>query len=366
MRLLVTGGGTGGHIYPALSIVEALFSRGHLDQEGIAWVGSGDSIEERVLTKEGIPFYPVATGALRGSGVVGGLRGAMRSTKGVFQAQKILRRFDADVVLATGGYVSVPLVLAARLVRCPSLIYLPDMEPGLAVRFLTFFARRVAVSFAMVAEHFPPHKVLVSGYPVRSALYSTPKETARKRLGLRDDIPVLLVLGGSQGAHSINVAVRNELAALLRRVQLVHISGFNDQEMLEDARQMLSDEQQACYHLFPYLYERMVDALVAADLVVARAGAATLGEFPAVGVPAILVPYPHAGEHQDVNARYLAQKGAAIVVQDARLDGQLFSRIQELLDTPGRLEAMAHSSRALAVPNAAERIGEMLCLLAKG
>lgn len=366
MRLLVTGGGTGGHIYPALSVVEALSTRGFLDREGIAWIGSENSIEERVLTKEGIPFYPVATGALRGSGLLGALHGLTRSMAGAFQARKILCRFDADVVLGTGGYVCAPLVLAAWSTGCPSLIYLPDMEPGLAVRFLTFFARRVAVSFPVVAERFPPHKVMVSGYPVRSALYSTSKDTARESFGLREDIPVLLVLGGSQGAHSINVAVRNEMSALLRRVQLVHIGGFNDQEMLEASRQMLSDAQRARYHLFPYLYERMVDALVAADLVVARAGAATLGEFPAVGLPAILVPYPHAGQHQDVNARYLAQRGAAIIVQDDQLDGQLFSRVQELLDAPKRLEAMAHSSWALAAPNAAERIGEMLCSLAKG
>ncbi len=366
MRLLVTGGGTGGHIYPALSVVETLFARGHLDGERIAWVGSEDSIEERVLAKEGISFYPITTGALRGGGVGGALRGLTRSIRGLVEARRILRRFDADVVLATGGYVSVPLILAAWLRGCPSLIYLPDMEPGLAVRFLAFFTRRVAVSFPVVAKRFPPQKVMVSGYPVRSALYSTSKDAAREQLELRDDMPVLLVLGGSQGAHSINVAVRSELAALLRRVQLVHISGFNDQEMLEDARQMLSDDQRVRYHLFPYLYERMVDALVAADLVVARAGAATLGEFPAVGLPAILVPYPHAGQHQDVNARYLAQKGAAVIVQDDQLDGELFSRVQELLDAPRRLEAMAHSSWALAAPDAAERIGEMLCSLAKG
>lgn len=366
MRLLVTGGGTGGHIYPALSVVEALSTRELLDREGIGWVGSEDSIEERVLTKKGIPFYSVATGALRGNGVVGALRGLAQSVRGAFEARKILRGFEADVVLATGGYVSAPLVLAAWFTGCPSLIYLPDMEPGLAVRFLVYFARRVAVSFPVVAEHFPPHKVMVSGYPVRSALYSTSKDTAREHLGLRDDIPVLLVLGGSQGAHSINVAVRNEMAALLHRVQLVHISGFNDQEMLETSRQMLNHDQRARYHLFPYLYERMVDALVAADLVVARAGAAVLGEFPAVGLPTILVPYPHAGQHQDVNARYLAQRGAAIIVRDDQLDGQLFSRVQELLDAPERLEAMARSSWALAAPNAAERIGELLCSLAKG
>ncbi|MFP3896295.1 MAG: undecaprenyldiphospho-muramoylpentapeptide beta-N-acetylglucosaminyltransferase [Anaerolineales bacterium] len=366
MRLLVTGGGTGGHIYPALSVVEVLFSRGHLDRKEVAWVGSEDSIEERVLTKEGISFYPVTTGALRGSGVVGAVRGLIHSMTGASEARKILRRFDADVVLSTGGYVSVPLVLAAWSKGCPSLVYLPDMEPGLAVRLLAFFARRVAVSFPGVAEHFPPQKVMVSGYPVRSALYRISKDAARECLALRDDIPVLLVLGGSQGAHSINVAVRNELPALLRRVQLVHISGFDDQEMLEDARQILSDDQRVRYHLFPYLYERMADALVAADLVVARAGAATLGEFPAVGLPAILVPYPHAGQHQDVNARYLAQKGAAIVVQDHQLDGQLFARVQQLLDAPRRLEVMAHSSWALAAPNAAELIGEMLCSLAKG
>ncbi|MEA3408331.1 MAG: undecaprenyldiphospho-muramoylpentapeptide beta-N-acetylglucosaminyltransferase [Chloroflexota bacterium] len=366
MRLLVTGGGTGGHIYPALSVVDALSANGHLDRGEVGWVGNADSLEERVLAKEGITFYPVAAGALRGKGVAGTLRGSMRSMTGIFQAWKILYRFDANVVLATGGYVSVPLVLAAWLAGCPVLIYLPDMEPGLAVRFLAFFARRVAVSFPVVARRLPSRKVIVSGYPVRGALYATSKEAARDRLGLDDGRPVLLILGGSQGAHSINEAVRKALVGLLERVQLVHISGFNDQEMLEASRRRLDAKRRARYHLFPYLYERMTDALVAADLVVARSGAATLGEFPAVGLPAILVPYPYAGQHQEVNARYLAERGAAIIVQDDALDGELLSSVQRLLDKPEALSAMADASRALAVPQAAERIGEALCSLAKG
>jgi UDP-N-acetylglucosamine--N-acetylmuramyl-(pentapeptide) pyrophosphoryl-undecaprenol N-acetylglucosamine transferase len=240
------------------------------------------------------------------------------------------------------------------------------MEPGLAVRFLTFFARYVAVSFPVVAERFPSHKVMVTGYPVRGDLYDTSKDEARHRLDLEDDMPVLLVLGGSQGARSINEAIHRELIPLLDRVQLVHISGFGDHEMLDLDRQELDANRRKRYHLFPYLYERMTDALVAADLVVARAGAATLGEFPAVGLPAILVPYPYAGQHQRVNARYLAERGGAIVLEDDQLDGGLLASLQKLLDQPERLEAMANASRALAVPQAAEYIGETLCSLAKG
>ena len=366
MRLLVTGGGTGGHVYPALSVVEALLANGHLQRGEVAWVGSADSIEERVLAKEGITFYPVSTGAMRGSGLAGSLRGSVKTIRGVSEARRILRRFDAHVVLATGGYVSAPLVLAARLVGCPVLIYLPDMEPGLAVHFLTFFARYVAVSFPVVAERFPSHKVMVTGYPVRGDLYDTSKDEARHRLDLEDDMSVLLVLGGSQGARSINEAIHRELIPLLDRVQLVHISGFGDHEMLDLDRQELDANRRKRYHLFPYLYERMTDALVAADLVVARAGAATLGEFPAVGLPAILVPYPYAGQHQRVNARYLAERGGAIVLEDDQLDGGLLASLQKLLDQPERLEAMANASRALAVPQAAEYIGETLCSLAKG
>lgn len=366
MRLLMTGGGTGGHVYPALAVAEALAdSRWAVDRRDMAWVGGAHSVEERILTKEGLAFYAISVGALRGTDPLSFLRNLYKTAKGYWQARELLRAFHPDVILATGGYVSVPLVWAARDMGCPVLVYLPDMRPGLAVKFLSRMAQRVAVSFEAVARYFPSDKVLVSGYPVRRALFHTSKEAARQVLGLDAKVPVLLVFGGSRGAHSLNEAMRQSLEPILELSQLVHISGPADHALLTDVRARLAPALQARYYLYDYLYEHMATALAAADLVVARAGAATLGEFPAVGLPAILVPYPYAGQHQQANADYLASRGAAVVLRDAELDQRLWLTVKELLSNPERLQAMSAAMRSLAMPEAAERIAAELVSLAQ-
>jgi UDP-N-acetylglucosamine--N-acetylmuramyl-(pentapeptide) pyrophosphoryl-undecaprenol N-acetylglucosamine transferase len=368
MRLLMTGGGTGGHVYPALAVAEALAdSRWAVDRRDMAWVGGAHSVEERILAQEGLAFYAISVGALRGTSPWGFLRSLYRIARGHRQAHELLDAFRPDVILATGGYVSVPLVWAARDRGYPVLIYLPDMQPGLAVKLLSRMAQRVAVSFDSVARYFPRDKVFVSGYPVRRALFSTSKEAARQLLGLDAEAPVLLVFGGSRGAHSLNEAVRRALEPLLELSQVVHISGPGDYSLLDAMRARLPSALQARYHLYAYLYERMAAALAAADLVVARAGAATLGEFPAVGLPAILVPYPYAGQHQQANAEYLASRGAALIIPDAELGARLWPTVRDLLGDPERLRAMGAAARALAMPEAAERIAaELVSLAARG
>ena len=358
MRLLVTGGGTGGHVYPALSVVEALRAGDGAPKGGheIAWVGAPESIEERILAREGVTFYQVPTGAIRGGRPLQVVANLGRVVRGVCQARRVLGGFRPDVVLATGGYVSVPLVVAARLTGCPSLLYLPDMVPGVAVRFLSRLSSRVAVTTEAAAERLPAGKITVTGYPVRRALYTLDTAEARAELGLAGSPRVLLVLGGSRGAHTINVAVAQGLVQLLRGAQLVHICGEADHKRLSALREELDVGQRGRYHLYPYLHEQMPQALVSADLVVARAGAAVLGEFPAVGIPAILVPYPYAGQHQQLNADYMASHEAAFIVQDGDLGTSLVPAIDGLLEDPERLQAMSIASRALAAPDAAQAI----------
>jgi UDP-N-acetylglucosamine--N-acetylmuramyl-(pentapeptide) pyrophosphoryl-undecaprenol N-acetylglucosamine transferase len=367
MRVLVTGGGTGGHVYPALAVIEALRNdpRWGVGADDVAWVGSAHSVEERILAREGLTFLAISAGALRGTNPLTALRSLGALRRGYTEARQVLAQFSPAVVLATGGYVSVPLVLAARAARCPVMIYLPDMEPGLAVKFLSYWVQRVAVSFDSVATYFPRRKVIVSGYPVRAKLFQTAKDAACQALGLLSDWPTLLVFGGSRGAHAINAAVRQVLTSLLQVAQVVHISGPEEYQSLADLRADLASELQGRYHLYAYMYEDMTDALAAADLVVARAGAATLGEFPAVGLPAILVPYPYAGQHQQVNAAYLAEHGAGLILQDAELPTQLWPTIQGLLRDKARLQAMSIASRTLAVPDAAQRIAAELSSLAQ-
>jgi UDP-N-acetylglucosamine--N-acetylmuramyl-(pentapeptide) pyrophosphoryl-undecaprenol N-acetylglucosamine transferase len=368
MRLLVTGGGTGGHVYPALAVLESLLAEPAWEtrREDVAWVGAAHSLEERILTGEGLTFYPIASGAVRGAGGLRLIANLAQTLKGCVQALALLGRIRPQAVLATGGYVSVPLVVAAWTRRCPVLIYLPDMAPGLAVRFLAHLARRVAVSFDKVATYFAPGKALVSGYPVRQALFTRTRLEARRNLGLQADVPMLLVLGGSRGARSINQAIVSGLSALLERAQVVHVSGMLDYERLAEERNGLSAHQQERYRLYAYLNQEMVDALVAADLVIARAGAATLGEFPAVGLPSILVPYPFSGQHQQPNADYMASRGAALTLADAALGEQLVPTVLALLEDPDRLHDMAQAARVLAQPEAARCIAAELVRLSQG
>lgn len=268
----------------------------------------------------------------------------------------------------TGGYVAAPVAWAAWRARprVPLLIYLPDLQPGQAIGLTSQFAARVAVSFPEVARYFPG-KAVVTGYPVRPDLLAADKQAARTALGLTEAAPVLLVFGGSRGARSLNRALVAALPALLPRCQVLHISGQLDWEWVskETGRPgALPAAWRSRYHPFPYLHDEMVQALAAADLAVARAGASVLGEFPAIGLPSILVPYPYAGQHQEANAAYLANRGAAQVIADASLEAELLPAILRLLDTPAELQAMAQAARSLAQPAAAVNIARELCRLA--
>ncbi|MGC9359654.1 MAG: undecaprenyldiphospho-muramoylpentapeptide beta-N-acetylglucosaminyltransferase [Anaerolineae bacterium] len=364
MRIYLTGGGTGGHVYPGLAVAEALEALAveiGLPLE-LCWVGGKGGMEADLVARQGIPFHPVASGALRGTGPVGVVQGLLRLQRGFAEARELLGTARPDAIMATGGYVSVPLMLAASREGVPALLYLPDMEPGWAVRLLARWADRVAVSFGPVKRFFAPEKVLVSGYPVRRALLEGAPFAARRRMALNDE-PVLLVFGGSRGARSINDAVRDHLAELLDVAQVIHVCGYLDYEQLEGVRQALEPAARDRYHLSAYLHDGMTDALLAADLVVARAGAGTLGEFPAVGVPAILVPYPYAGAHQAANAAYLAERGAAVVVPDREIAERLGPVALTLLNDASRRRTMAAAASRLAVPDAARTIARELLRL---
>lgn len=366
MKFMVTGGGTGGHVYPALAALEGLlaYPPAGATADDILWVGSRDGVERDILSRTAYGYEGVSTGPLRGANPLEAVRSAWLIVRGALQAGRLLRRWRPAAVLATGGFVSVPLALAAWLRRVPLLVYLPDMEPGLAVRALARIATRVAVSFAPAAEHLPG--AVVTGYPVRRALFELLRDDARARLGLHEGLPMILVMGGSRGARSINQALQAALPSLLQRAEVLHITGSLDYEQCAMAQAALPAELQARYRVHAYLHDEMVPALAAADLVIARSGAATLGEFPAVGLPAVLVPYPYAGQHQRVNAAYLADAGAAVVLEDDRLADELGPTLERLLDDDDALRRMAAAARSLSMPRAAERIAEELVSIAKG
>lgn len=318
-------------------------------------------MEAELVKREGIPFAAIPAAGLHGVGLRALPRNLSQLVRGVIASQKILRDFKPDVLFFTGGFVAGPLAFAGR--NIPTLLFVPDIEPGLALKSLARFADRITVSAADSQKYFSK-KVTVTGYPLRAGLTTWTRSEARRTFGLLSkNLPVLLVYGGSKGAHSINLAVLPRLPALLEMAQVVHITGQSDWETAQSTGTGLTSGQKKRYHAFPYLHEEMGAALASADLVVSRAGASTLGEFPFFGLPAILVPYPHAWRYQKVNADHLAERGAAVIVKDERLQEDLLLVIKDLLKNPTKREAMKSAMRSLARPQAAQTIaGQLLAL----
>jgi len=359
-------------VYPALAVIQALAkvqktgdAQSPFERDvDILFIGSKQSMEAQLVAKAQLPFAGISAGGLRGMGRAQQLRHAMSLVRGVMESWSILRKFRPHVLLATGGYVSAPAVLAARLRRTPTVIYLPDIVPGLAVRVLAPLATNVAVTAQRTARLFG-NKGIATGYPVRKELREVDRAEARRRFGFRPDLPLLLVFGGSRGAHSINVAVAGNLPTLISRAQLLHVCGQADYAWLQECRNTLPDPLAARYRVEPYLHEDMAGALVAADLAISRAGASVLGELPAARLPAILVPYPHAGRHQEQNARYLTESGAAVMIDDTELARQLSPVVTELLANEARRKRMRQRLHDMDRPDAAQRIAGLLCELVK-
>jgi UDP-N-acetylglucosamine--N-acetylmuramyl-(pentapeptide) pyrophosphoryl-undecaprenol N-acetylglucosamine transferase len=329
-------------------------------------VGVRGGVEEELASRAGVPFRAIESGQVRGMALWVAARNLLKAGRGVIQAGRLIAEFQPDVVFVTGGFVAGPVALAAWRAQVPVFIYLPDMEPGLTVRRTSRFARRVGVTFPEVARWFPD-KAVVTGYPVRQEILALAgqRDLARQRLGLAEGLPVLLVFGGSRGARSINQALAGALPDLLPHCQIVHVSGTLDWPQVEARTHSLPDELRPRYHAYAYLHDEMPLALGAADLVVARAGASTLGEFPALGLPSILAPLPHSGQHQEINADALARHGAAIKLPDSQLAAQLAPTVLRLLQNRTELVAMSQAAQALAQPAAAATIAQELRRLAQ-
>ena len=326
-------------------------------------MGGEGGMEARLVERASIPFKTIPAAGLHGVDLRELPGNLAALSRGVFASRDILNEFKPDVLFFTGGYVAVPMALAGR--KIPSLLYVPDIEPGLALKVLAYFAKRVILTAEESKQYFPrTTNATVTGYPIRPELLNWKKPVACKRLGIKTELPVVLVFGGSKGAHSINMALLEHLTTLLEQVEIVHISGELDWPMVEEKRGTLSKEQAKRYHAYPYLHEDMGAALSAANIAVSRAGASVLGEYPLFGIPAILVPYPHAWRYQKVNADTLSKRGAALMIEDAKLKSGLYLTIEKLLETPEKLEAMRTAMLALRAPEAAGKIATQLCELA--
>ncbi len=354
-------------MYPALAVVSELRKPEQTSQTATEffYIGRAGAIEERLAQRAGIPFQSIDVGGIHGLAPWAAMRNATRLLRATLRVKAVLATRQPDVVLATGGYVSAPVIWAAAWQRVPSVIYLPDLAPGWAIHSTARWATRIAVTFPEVAKYFDRSRVVVTGYPVRGRFYQANCLQARRTFGLAPDERTITIFGGSHGAHRINEAVVSNLEQLTRLAQLIHLTGGDDEQWVKAQVERLPQDLRAKVRVFGYLDDELPDALAAGDVVVARAGAAILGEFPALGVPAILVPYPFAGRHQEMNARYLADRGAAVCLDDAAVRQALPQVLERLLREPDRLERMKAASRACAQPHAAERLADLLRSVAK-
>ena len=321
-------------------------------------------MEADLVKRASLPYAAIPAAGLHGVGPRALPRNLFRLARGYFASRRILKEFKPQVLLFTGGFVAVPMALAAHAI--PSLLYVPDIEPGLALQALARFASVIALTTPASQAYFSKTaRTVVTGYPTRPELARWTRAQGCAHLGLDPQRPVLLVTGGSKGARSLNQALLSSLDALLPLAQIVHISGQLDWPMVQAAAAQLPANLADAYHPMSYLHE-MGAALASADLVVSRAGASALGEYPLFGLPAVLVPYPYAWRYQKVNAEYLVERGAALMLEDSAMTEHLASTLQKLLGDPPRLESMRRAMRSLARPEAAADLADLIRQLARG
>ncbi len=362
MRLALTGGGTGGHIIPALAVMEAVQARLGGTAE-VCFFGPENRGERAIVEAAGVRFVGVPSAAVRGRSPLGLVRSGWSLLRGVFSALRALRTFKPDAVFSTGGYGSFPGSLAAKLLRRPLVVYLPDVHPGWAVKAERRLATKMTTTTEAALEFLPRKKTVVTGYPVRAAFAETSRTSARASLGVADTDRLVVIAGATQGAQAINNAVLSELESLTTSAVLYHVTGPAGLPAAEDARMSLPEPLQARYNPAAFR-DDLPELMVAADLGIFRAGASVLGEIPAAALPSILVPATYAGGHQRNNARWLADGGAAVVLEEADITA-LPARIGELLGDASRLASMRTSATALARPDAADAIAAVVLEVAK-
>lgn len=355
MRVIFAGGGTGGHVYPGLSVAAAL--RALVPEVELLYAGTGTADEARIVRAAGLRYTGVRASGIRARSVWRSAKGAAAVAVGTLQALRLLGRFRPDAIFATGGYGSLPVALAAAARRTPLVVFLPDVYPGWAVRFTARFATRMATATEAALEFLPAERTVVTGYPVRREFSLIDGHAARARMELPPAVPVILVTGASSGSVDLNNAVIRHLPQFTTLAHVVHLTGRRDEARVARIAERLTPHQRGRYRVLGYS-DDMTAALAAADLVISRAGASTLGEFPAVGVPAILVPLDLSDQTR--NARFLEGQGAAITISNADAPERLLAAAQLILTDIPRLEAMRRAMTALARPDAAQQLARLV------
>jgi UDP-N-acetylglucosamine--N-acetylmuramyl-(pentapeptide) pyrophosphoryl-undecaprenol N-acetylglucosamine transferase len=362
MRLLIAGGGTGGHIYPALAVASSLRRRARAPD--IDWVGGRRGLEARLVRDAGYPIRLLALRSLRSvDRDVHLVLDPLRLAVSLPQAIALLARRRPAAIFTTGGYLAIPVLMAARLLGIPSVLWEGNVVPGRSVRATARLASVVAVSFAETCGALGARRCYVTGTPIRDAA-AVDRLAARERLGLGPDDRLLLVFGGSQAVQRFSLAVDGALPRLVERWVVLHVTGEAGYADALAARQRLPETVRPRYRPEPFLREGMLDALAASDLVVGRAGSSTLAEVAAFGLPMVVVPYRYAGGHQRANAQAMADAGAARLVDDEAFDAAALLEAAAALEDPRAHAEMSAAARAMARPGAADAVADLVLALA--
>jgi len=363
-RVLLVGGGTGGHVSPLLAIAEALRE---IDPEvGFLFLGGRRGREAELVPAAGIPFHATPMPSLRDpDSRLAFLRTLGSAPLAFVDALAALWRFRPDVCCTTGGIVAIPVTLAARVLGVPVYLWDGNALPGRATRLLSTFSSRIGVSYEQARRTLPRGRTVLAGTPIRASLLKWTRERGRDAFAVPAEAKLVVVSGGSQGSERVNDALWSALGRLVRHAYVLHITGDKQGARAESRRANLPPELRDHYIVRTFLGDEMGGALAAADLAIGRAGASSIAEPLAFGVPLLLIPFGAAMEgHQDANARAMVETGAALSMREGELDGDRFTaQVSGLLDNPDRLSRMANAARTAGRPQAAQEIARELLSL---
>ncbi|PLS16593.1 undecaprenyldiphospho-muramoylpentapeptide beta-N-acetylglucosaminyltransferase [Bacillus sp. M6-12] len=363
MRIVVSGGGTGGHIYPALALIREIQESDKTST--FLYIGTENGLEKEIVTRENIPFRSIHITGFKRKVSLDNIKTVYRFLKGVQDSKKMLREFKPDAVIGTGGYVCGPVVYAAAKLGIPSIIHEQNSVPGLTNKFLSRFVNKIAVCFDEARAYFPEEKTILTGNPRASEVLHHKGKNGLKSIGMDPSKPAVLIFGGSRGARPINEAVLKVMAELGERpYQVLYITGEVHYEQVAKEINLIGSP--ANVHIKPFVHN-MPEILAGVDLTVARAGATTLAELTVLGIPSILIPSPYVtNNHQEKNARSLSDNGAAEILLESELTGKkLIAAIDSIIMDKEKTESMKASAAELGIPDAANRLFEAMKEISK-
>lgn len=366
MRAILTGGGTGGHVYPAVSIAKEIQKR-YKDAE-IIFVGTEKGLESKIVPKEGFKLKTIKIRPIERSLTPKNVLAVKEAFTSFVEARRIIKEFKPDIVIGTGGYVCGTVMLTAAMMKLPTLIHESNAFAGITNKLLSRFVDVIALNFEEAAKYFKNGKrVVVTGNPIRQDVLDISRSEGMKAFGFDENVPLVFVTGGSRGARKINQSILAlaEHCAKTGKLQLLHMTGETQyQSVMQSYKEKGIPTDSSNIKVLPYIYN-MPYALAASDLIISRCGAMTLSEITLLGKPSILIPYPYAAEnHQEYNARALEKKGAAKVIIEKDLsEASLFSAVLEMTENREKLQQMAINSKKLGVADADSQIGEIIVKL---